>query len=165
MRHTVHEKGDVQSNTKSSIEIDPKRIPQRFVPVIHGNTDGKKNCKDEKQRWIQSETNKFCIACHFSGETYLFCHITIGSCSKSLISTAFRFSTTSGWGVSTSQPTCEKKKPLLALWGSASVSLYLWCTLWSNAQTYTCLYNNNWFGYRLSFCYFFFRLWRVKHNI
>lgn len=69
---------------------------------------------------------------------YLFCHMTIGSASKSLMSTIFRFETTSGWGVVKSQPTWAKKKPLFALWGSASVSLYLWCTLWSSAHRYTC---------------------------
>lgn len=74
----------------------------------------------------------------FSNNIYLFCHMTSGSASKSLMSTAFRFATTSGWGVVKSQPTWAKKKPLFALWGSASVSLYLWCTLWSNAHAYTC---------------------------
>lgn len=76
-------------------------------------------------------------------EHHLFCHMTSWSASKSLISTAFRFETTSGCGVIKSHPTCAKKKPLLTLWGSALVSLYLWCTLWSNAHLYTSFYRRN----------------------
>ena len=64
--------------------------------------------------------------------------MTMGSASRSLISTAFLFSSTSGCGVSTSQPTCENRNPRRASWGSAFVSLYLWCTLWSSAHWYTC---------------------------
>lgn len=67
----------------------------------------------------------------------LFCHITMGSASRSLTSTVLRLATTSGWGVVKLHPTWAKKKPLLTSWGSASVSLYLWCTLWSSAQVYT----------------------------
>lgn len=37
--------------------------------------------------------------------TYVFCHITMGSASKSDISITFRFFTTSGCGVNTSHPT------------------------------------------------------------
>lgn len=76
-------------------------------------------------------------------ERHLFCHMTSRSASKSLMSTAFRFETTSGCGVIKSHPTCAKKKPLLTLWGSASVSLYLWCTLWSNAHLYTSFYRRD----------------------
>lgn len=74
---------------------------------------------------------------------HLFCHMTIGSDSRSLISTAFLFAITSGCGVVKSQPMWAKKKPLFTLWGSASVSLYLWCTLWSNAHAYTCFCERN----------------------
>lgn len=69
--------------------------------------------------------------------TYLFCHMTMGSASRSLMSTNFLFSSTSGCGVSTSQPTWENRKPRRASCGSASVSLYLWCTRWSRAHWYT----------------------------
>lgn len=60
-----------------------------------------------------------------NGSYNFFCHITIGSFSKSVISIIFRFATTSGCGVRNSQPICAKKKPRLASCGSASVSEYL----------------------------------------
>lgn len=63
--------------------------------------------------------------------TYFFWNFRRGSFSKSLTSRPFPFSMTSGCLRHMSQPTWEKKKPLLALCGSAFVSLYLWWTLWS----------------------------------
>lgn len=63
--------------------------------------------------------------------TYLLWNITILSAYRSLISICFPFVLTSGCFLTISHPTCEKKKPLLALWGSASVSEYLWWTRWS----------------------------------
>lgn len=73
-------------------------------------------------------------------QTNLFCHSKMGSLSRSDMSTALRLASTAGWGVSTSQPTCENQKPLRASCGSEFVSLNLWCTLWSKAQACTCLY-------------------------
>lgn len=58
--------------------------------------------------------------------TYFFWNANMGSLSRSLRSIPLPFSLTSGCFLQSSQPTCEKKKPLLALCGSASVSLYLW---------------------------------------
>lgn len=45
---------------------------------------------------------------------YLRCQTTIGSLSKSDISTAALLITTSGCGVKNNQPTCENQNPLLA---------------------------------------------------
>lgn len=71
-----------------------------------------------------------------NGSYKRFCHITIGSSSKSLMSTIFRLATTSGCGVRNSQPMWAKKNPRRASCGSASVSEYLWWTRWSCAQVY-----------------------------
>ena len=49
--------------------------------------------------------------------------------------TVFPLSLTSGCFRMSSQPMWEKKKPRLALWGSASVSENLWCTLWSRLHS------------------------------
>lgn len=57
-----------------------------------------------------------------------------GSWSKSLMSTFAPILFTSGCFLINSQPTCEKKKPRFELWGSASVSVYLWCTRWSRTH-------------------------------
>lgn len=68
--------------------------------------------------------------------THFFWNMTRGSASKSDISISFPFWITMGCFLLISQPTCEKKKPLLALWGSASVSVYLWCCRWSLTHMY-----------------------------
>lgn len=62
---------------------------------------------------------------------YLLCQTTTGSASTSLISMEAPFLITSGCFRTKSQPIWEKKNPLRALCGSASVSVYLWCTRWS----------------------------------
>lgn len=72
-----------------------------------------------------------------SSSTYFFWNITILSSSRSLTLMPLPFSMTMGCLRHTSQPTWEKKNPLLALWGSASVSLYLWWTRWSRTHSYT----------------------------
>lgn len=71
-----------------------------------------------------------------NSNTYFFWNATSGSASRSDMSTPFPFALTSGCLRTSSQPTWEKKKPRFALWGSASVSLNLWCTLWSRAHSY-----------------------------
>lgn len=76
----------------------------------------------------------------------------IGSASRSLMSTTLRLATTSGWGVNTSQPTCANQKPRLALCGSESVSLYLWCTRWSSAHMCTCRWNKSKLHCNLAYC-------------
>ena len=48
---------------------------------------------------------------------------------------------TSGCFLHISHPMWEKKNPLLALCGSALVSLYLWCTLWSRHHSIMWFYN------------------------
>jgi hypothetical protein len=53
----------------------------------------------------------------------------------SLMSTCFPRRSTSGCFFCMSHPTWAKKNPRLALWGSASVSLNLWWTLWSLTQS------------------------------
>ena len=67
--------------------------------------------------------------------TYFVWNASTGSPVISDISTCAPLAKTSGCLRCISQPTCEKKNPLLALWGSASVSLNLWCTLWSLTQS------------------------------
>lgn len=69
--------------------------------------------------------------------THFFWNMRSLSCLRSVRSMPFPFSMTSGCFLHISHPMWEKKKPLLALWGSALVSLYLWCTLWSRAHSYT----------------------------
>lgn len=68
-------------------------------------------------------------------QRYLRWNMTIPSSYKSLRSICFPFEMTSGCFLTNSHPTCEKKKPFLALWGSASVSEYLWWTRWSLAHS------------------------------
>lgn len=66
--------------------------------------------------------------------TYSFWKRKTGSAFKSAMSSPLPLAITSGCFLHKSQPTCEKKKPLVALCGSASVSEYLWWTRWSRAQ-------------------------------
>lgn len=67
--------------------------------------------------------------------TYFWWNTTTGSSKRSLQSIKFPFLITSGCFFIISQPTWEKKKPLFALCGSASVSENLWCTRWSRTQS------------------------------
>ena len=66
---------------------------------------------------------------------YCLWNITTLSALRSESSSFFPFSMTSGCFRTNSQPMWEKKKPLKALWGSASVSEYLWWTRWSLAHS------------------------------
>ena len=52
------------------------------------------------------------------------------------MSTVAPFSITSRCLRKSNQPMWEKKNPLFALWGSASVSVNLWWTLWSLTHSY-----------------------------
>lgn len=63
--------------------------------------------------------------------TYFLWNRTTGSASRSVKSSFLPFSITSRCLRTNSHPMWEKKKPRRALWGSASVSEYLWWTLWS----------------------------------
>lgn len=74
-------------------------------------------------------------------------NITTSSSLRSDSSSCLPFSVTSGCLRTSSQPMWEKKNPRLALWGSASVSEYLWWTRWSLAHSY------------MSFCY-----WRDRQR-
>lgn len=69
-------------------------------------------------------------------QTYLFWNITIGSFSRSLMSTCCPLFVTSECFFIISQPICEKKKPLRESCGSACVSVNLWCTLWSRTHSW-----------------------------
>lgn len=62
--------------------------------------------------------------------------MTTSSAFRSSSSSFLPFSITSGCLRTSSQPMWEKKKPRVALWGSASVSEYLWWTRWSLAHSY-----------------------------
>lgn len=76
-------------------------------------------------------------ACRNSGIfPHLLWNITTLSALRSPSSSFCPFSMTSGCLRTSSQPMWEKKKPRLALWGSASVSEYLWWTRWSLAHSY-----------------------------
>lgn len=70
-----------------------------------------------------------------TGATYFLWNRTTLSASRSLSSSLHPFSMTSGCLRTSSQPMWAKKKPRTALWGSASVSEYLWWTLWSRAHS------------------------------
>lgn len=72
--------------------------------------------------------------------TYSFWNMTNQSASISLMSIVFPLTMTAGCFLLINHPTWEKKNPLLALCGSASVSLYLWCCLWSLTQMYRQFY-------------------------
>lgn len=67
--------------------------------------------------------------------TYFVWNCTSGSSLISDMSIVRPRLYTSGCLRCISQPTCAKKNPLFALCGSASVSLNLWCTLWSRTQS------------------------------
>ena len=62
---------------------------------------------------------------------YFFWNRTTGSASRSLMSTVLPSLMTSGCFRTISHPIWAKKKPLLMLWGSASVSMNLWWARWS----------------------------------
>ena len=68
-------------------------------------------------------------------QAYLRWNMTILSSYKSLRSSCFPCFITSGCFFTNNHPTCEKKNPLFALCGSASVSEYLWWTRWSLAHS------------------------------
>lgn len=99
----------------------------RLKPLAKTNT--KTTLEDYYHYYISNNGNK--------NFTYFFCHLRIGSAYRSLRSIPLPLVLTSGCFLQRSQPTWEKKNPRLALCGSASVSLYLWCTLWSLAQSTT----------------------------
>ena len=63
--------------------------------------------------------------------TYFLWNRTTGLASRSVTSSFLPFSITSRCLRTNSHPIWEKKKPRRALWGSASVSEYLWWTRWS----------------------------------
>lgn len=65
---------------------------------------------------------------------HFFCHMTTGSAFRSFTSIVTPFVNTSGCLLTISQPMCEKKKPRFELYGSAFVSMYLWCNRWSRAH-------------------------------
>lgn len=67
-------------------------------------------------------------------DTYFFWNARTGSFSRSVMSIPLPLADTSGCFLHSNQPMCAKKKPRVALCGSASVSEYLWWTRWSRAQ-------------------------------
>lgn len=62
---------------------------------------------------------------------HLFWNATKGSCMRSLQTIVAPLAVTLGCLRTTSQPMCEKKNPRRELYGSASVSVNLWCNRWS----------------------------------
>lgn len=72
-------------------------------------------------------------------QTYLSKKHITGSAARSLISTFFPYSLTAGWCFIINQPMCEKKKPRLALCGSADVSVYLWWVRWTRIHLVRCV--------------------------
>lgn len=83
-------------------------------------------------RFIPTYSNEFLTQI----STHSFWNIMYLSASKSDMSIFFPNSFTFGCFFDINQPTWLKKKPRFALWGSASVSEYLWCWRWSRTQTY-----------------------------
>jgi len=75
--------------------------------------------------------------------THFLCTAQTGSANRSLRSRVLPFSLTSGCLRTRSQPQCAKKKPRLALCGSASVSEYLWWTLWSRDHSMMSFYSSS----------------------
>lgn len=67
---------------------------------------------------------------------HFFWNMIQRSASKSLMSICFPYSITFGCFRTQSQPTWLNQKPRFELWGSASVSLNLWCWRWSRTQTH-----------------------------
>lgn len=63
--------------------------------------------------------------------SYLSKNFITGSAAMSLISILLPYSFTAGSRLTISQPIWEKKNPRVASCGSAHVSVYLWCVLWS----------------------------------
>ena len=80
---------------------------------------------------------RFQVLAHCQVYTYLRCIRRTGSANKSEMSSIFPFFFTSECFLHNNQPTWEKKKPRLALCGSALVSENLWCTRWSRAHSIT----------------------------
>ena len=123
----------MQRSAISPENTDHERIVPGFRPEIDRNHSGQHEAEAQEEQWVISEKwwefrNCFKIIVFV---IYFFWILMTGSFSKSEQSSFLPLAMTSGCFLVRSHPTWAKKKPRLELWGSASVSLYLWCTLWS----------------------------------
>lgn len=136
MRGAVHQPCNIQSEGVP----EDGRVPSRPVILVpeenrhdrwHYEAQERHDHQvcPEKIKTLSSEMIKFSPSNHFI--FYLFCHMTTQSFVMSLMSTVAPLILTSRCFLTMSHPMCEKKNPLLALCGSALVSVNLWCTLWS----------------------------------
>lgn len=51
----VHKKRNVQRNAKPSVEVNPKRIPQCFMPEVNRNAYWQKDSEYKKPQRVESE--------------------------------------------------------------------------------------------------------------
>lgn len=121
-----------------------KGVPPGLPPAINWHHCRQENRENRIQNLVVSETitqlAQEPIKIIHHPITYCFWNMTNQSASISLISMVLPLAMTAGCFLLINQPTWEKKKPRCALWGSASVSLYLWCCLWSRTQMYKQFY-------------------------
>lgn len=128
--HAVHGPGDVQDQHVPGEEVDDEGVVQGLVPQPDRRRDGQEHGEHEVQGLVIPETNLTLDGLPWGGlNGYFFWNMTRSSASRSDMSMSLPFSITAGCFLLINQPMWEKKKPLCALWGSASVSLYLWCSL------------------------------------
>lgn len=117
------------------------RWPRQPFPLLWGKNEDL-TCVLSLEELLACNHTKHLLQTLFSVITRLDCshthflwNMTTASDLRSWRSSLRPFSITSGCFRTKSQPICEKKKPLTALWGSASVSENLWCTRWSLAHS------------------------------
>lgn len=127
-------------NITMIVELDSLNACRiRIQPNMSRNTQGRPVTVVVGQRLPHANsllsTTAWPVKSILTNATYFRWNTTTSSASRSLTSSLRPFSTTSGCLRTSSQPMCAKKKPRMALWGSASVSEYLWWTLWSRAHS------------------------------
>lgn len=125
----------IQGNDKS-VETDWLQLPRSYQRhlVLSLAPDARESTTGPRRRvpFVSG-------SCNTPKQKPTFAHrrwnITTSSAFRSDRSSFPPFSITSGCLRTSSQPTWAKKNPCLALWGSASVSEYLWWTRWSLAHS------------------------------
>ncbi len=145
VRGAVDQPGGVEHNRVSEEGRDEIRHPQRLAPHVprhdrrheeahqqHGHLVVPATVQSNSVKTVHSVTPLWHTK---RAQTRLLWNITTSSAFRSLISSLRPFSMTSGCLRTSSQPMWEKKNPRTALWGSASVSEYLWWTRWSRAHS------------------------------
>lgn len=140
MSGRVDQPGGVQAQDISE-DVQAVSIFKGFVPENHRNHRRKNEAHKRHQKQevfvLQSITPPVLISFHNPFRTT---YLNSGSAYKSERSIPLPFRLTSSCFLHINQPMCEKKKPRLALCGSASVSWNLWCTRWSLDHSITEFY-------------------------